>query len=164
MTDNDNVKNGIEMFVSFRTLTRAFNDFVTDCVKQYDMSPNEIAVMATLGEESNASQIARRAGVSKALVSRSVKALKNKKLIEVSISPADKREQSLSLTAEGMKAVELIKDANKKFFRDAFRNIDDQPMEIMRLMLAVMMRNLNIGGEYDEDGQDRYGERNLRGY
>lgn len=64
-----------------------------------------------------ASDIAQNACVSKALVSRSVKELREKGLISASISEVDKREQKLSLTPEGEKAAQLIADANQNFIK-----------------------------------------------
>ena len=130
------------MFASFRMLTKAYNDFVTGYVSRYELSPNEIAVLSGLENVSTASVIARDAGVSKALVSRSVKSLKDKGYIEISISEIDKREQDLKLTEKGSEVAELVREANEKFCAIATKGTDDKALEITGLMLEFIIRNL----------------------
>lgn len=141
------------MFTAFKAILREYNDFITDAVSEYDLSPNEIVVLSSLQNVSSASQIAKEADVSKALVSRSVKLLKQKDLIEVTISAMDKREQNLRLTDEGVKVAERIKLANERFSADALRNVEVQAIEMMKLLLKLIMRNLGIEeiGEIEDD-------------
>ena len=135
------------MFASFRTLVKAYNDFVTGCLDGYDLSPNEIAVLSALDGVTTASVIARDAGVSKALVSRSVKSLKQRGLIETSISEIDKREQNLSLTEKGEQVAAVVRDANDRFCEIALKDANEEILEVTSLMLEVIMRNLVAGGE-----------------
>ena len=102
---------------------------------------------------STASAIARDADVSKALVSRSVKSLKDKGLIETSISAFDKREQDLRLTESGQEVAKRIEEANEKFYRIATQNTEDRALEITELMLEIIIKNLNIvdGGGIDDN-------------
>ncbi|MCM1306454.1 MAG: MarR family winged helix-turn-helix transcriptional regulator [Bacteroides sp.] len=147
------IKQCKNMFTSFRTLLRAYNDYVTGCVREYELSPNEVAVLGGLQTVSTASAIARDADVSKALVSRSVKSLKSKGLIEVCISAVDKREQDLTLTDKGREVAGLIEEANERFYRIATQNTEDRALEITELMLEVIIKNLNVigGGGIDDD-------------
>ena len=140
------------MFASFKTLTRAYNDYVTGCVSEYALSPNEVAVLDGLQTVSTASAIARDADVSKALVSRSVKSLKDKGLIETSISAVDKREQDLRLTEKGREIALRIEEANERFYTVATQNTEDRALEITELMLEIIIKNLNVvGGKDFED-------------
>lgn len=142
-----NVKECSEMFASFRTLLRKYNEFVTEYVAEYELSPNEIAVLSGLHNITTASAIARDADVSKALVSRSVKSLKEKGLIEVSISAIDKREQDLQLTENGLAVSDLIDEANDRFCTVAFKDTDKKALEITGLMLEIIIKNLNGKGD-----------------
>lgn len=139
------------MFASFRTLLRHYNDYVTGCVGDYALSPNEVAVLDGLQTVSTASAIAKDADVSKALVSRSVKSLKDKGLIEISISAVDKREQDLRLTDKGREIAAVIDEANKRFFKMATRSTDDKALEITELMLEIIIKNLSVGEGEDND-------------
>lgn len=139
------------MFASFRTLLRTYNDFVTGCVSDYALSPNEVAVLDGLQTVSTASAIARDADVSKALVSRSVKSLKDKGLIEMTISAVDKREQDLRLTDSGREVAARIEEANRRFYRIATQGTDEKALEITELMLEVIVKNLNIEEDIDDN-------------
>ena len=132
--------------VAFRRISRAYQDFQMKALDGYDLSPNEIIVLSSLGTVSTASQIAADYDVSKALLSRSVKLLKEKGLISVSISELDKREQDLSLTEAGRAVKDVIAEANKHFFDKAVQGLDGDNLNVMRMILKIIMANLNIGG------------------
>ena len=110
------------------------------------MSPNEIVVLSSIETTPTASEIASLSDVSKALVSRSVRLLKEKKYITATVSEDDKREQELALTEEGKKIAELIDEANRRYFATAFANFEANEKQVLKALLQVMMRNLNIGG------------------
>ena len=95
------LKNTAYFFAAFRKLLKSYTDYQLKELKEYDLTPNEIVVLSSIGVVGMASDIAQNACVSKALVSRSVKELREKGLISASISEVDKREQKLSLTPEG---------------------------------------------------------------
>lgn len=116
---------------------------------EYDLSPNEIVVLASLDTITTASEIAFHADVSKALVSRSVKLLREKNFIKATVSEIDKREQTLELTPEGRKVAEIIDDANRRFYATSFANFEDNERRVLQALLTIMLNNLNIGG-FDE--------------
>ncbi|MDE5600877.1 MAG: MarR family transcriptional regulator [Clostridia bacterium] len=142
------------MFASFRTLLRAYNDYLSDAVSEYDLSPNEIVVLSSLQNVSSASQIAKEAGVSKALVSRSVKLLKQKEFIDVTISALDKREQDLRLTDSGIALAKVIERANTRFCDEALRGAQPGAIEVTQLILKLIMKNLNVEGGYENNGDE----------
>ena len=115
--------------------------------KLLNLTPNEIVVLSSIGVVGMASDIAQNACVSKALVSRSVKELREKGLISASISEVDKREQKLSLTPEGEKAAQLIADANQNFYKVAFRRFEDNEKRVLQALLQLMLNNLDEEGE-----------------
>ena len=101
-------------------------------------------VLSSIETTPTASDIAMQSDVSKALVSRSVKLLKEKDYITATVSEEDKREQELALTEEGKKVAELIDEANRRYFATAFANFEQNEKEVLRALLDMMMRNLNI--------------------
>lgn len=141
------LKNTAYFFAAFRKLLKSYTDYQLKELKGYDLTPNEIVVLSSIGVVGMASDIAQNACVSKALVSRSVKELREKGLISVSISEVDKREQKLSLTSEGEKAAQLIADANQNFYKVAFRRFEDNEKRVLQALLQLMLNNLDEEGE-----------------
>lgn len=128
-------------------MLKSYTDYQLKELKEYDLTPNEIVVLSSIGVVGMASDIAQNACVSKALVSRSVKELREKGLISASISEVDKREQKLSLTPEGEKAAQLIADANQNFYKVAFRRFEDNEKRVLQALLQLMLNNLDEEGE-----------------
>ena len=141
------LKNTADFFAAFRKLLKSYTDYQLKELKGYDLTPNEIVVLSSIGVVGMASDIAQNACVSKALVSRSVKELREKGLISASISEVDKREQKLSLTPEGEKAAQLIADANQNFYKVAFRRFEDNEKRVLQALLQLMLNNLDEEGE-----------------
>lgn len=139
-----NVKSAAYFFSAYRKLLRSYTDFQLNALDGYDLSPNEIVVLSSIETTPTASDIAMQSDVSKALVSRSVKLLKEKDYITATVSEEDKREQELALTEEGKKVAELIDEANRRYFATAFANFEQNEKEVLRALLDTMMRNLNI--------------------
>ena len=144
------VKNAAYFFSAYRKLLRSYTDFQLNALEGYDLSPNEIVVLSSIETTPTASEIALRSDVSKALVSRSVKLLKEKNYITATVSDEDKREQYLSLTEEGKKVAELIDEANRRYFATAFANFEQDAKAALKALLGVMMRNLNLDFELDD--------------
>lgn len=141
------LKNTAYFFAAFRKLLKSYTDYQLKELKGYDLTPNEIVVLSSIGVVGMASDIAQNACVSKALVSRSVKELREKGLISASISEVDKREQKLSLTPEGEKAAQLIADANQNFYKVVFRRFEDNEKRVLQALLQLMLNNLDEEGE-----------------
>ena len=154
MDCNDNKNQCAALLASFRSLLRAYNEYLSAAVSEYDLSPNEIVVLSSLQNVSNASQIAKEAGVSKALVSRSVKLLKQKGLIEVTISAFDKREQDLRPTDSGVQLAKVIEHANNRFCDNALNHVDTGALEVTQWILKLIMTNLNIEGGFGNEGDE----------
>ncbi len=144
------VKNAAFFFSAYRKLLRSYTDFQLNALEGYELSPNEIVVLSSIETTPTASEIALKSDVSKALVSRSVKLLKEKHYITATVSDEDKREQCLSLTEEGKKVAELIDEANRRYFATAFANFEQDAKAALKALLGVMMRNLNLDFELDD--------------
>ena len=144
------IKNAAFFFSAYRKLLRSYTDFQLNALEGYELSPNEIVVLSSIETTPTASEIALKSDVSKALVSRSVKLLKEKHYITATVSDEDKREQYLSLTEEGKKVAELIDEANRRYFATAFANFEQDAKAALKALLGVMMRNLNLDFELDD--------------
>lgn len=138
------IKNAAYYFSCYKKLEKNYIDFLQNALISYDLSPNEIVVLSSLENIDTASEIALSADVSKALVSRSVKLLRDKGHIVANVSPVDKREQTLELTESGKEIATLIDEANHRFFATAFANFEENESKLLKALLNMMMRNLNI--------------------
>ena len=136
------VKNLNFIFSSFRKISRAYTEFLTIGLKDYDLTPNEIVVLSSLDSVSTASDIAHDSEVSKALVSRSVASLKEKELIKVSISEVDKREQKLVLTDDGRRIAVIIDELNEAFARTAFNSLQDNEKRVLMAIIKIVAANV----------------------
>ncbi len=138
------IKNAAYYFSCYKKLEKNYIDFLQNALISYDLSPNEIVVLSSLESINTASEIALTSDVSKALVSRSVKLLRDKGHITTNISPVDKREQTIELTESGKQIATLIDEANRRFFATAFANFEENESKLLKALLNMMMRNLNI--------------------
>lgn len=138
--------NAAFFFTAYRKLLRAYTDFQMNALADYELSPNEIVVLASLDLITTASEIALNADVSKALVSRSVKLLKEKGFITAVVSDVDKREQTLALTDKGREVALIIDEANRRFYATSFANFEENERKVLKALLIMMLNNLNIGG------------------
>lgn len=143
------IRSAAFFFSAYRKLLRSYTDFQLNALEGYDLSPNEIVVLSSVESTPTASDIAQYADVSKALVSRSVKLLKEKNYLIATVSEDDKREQQLALTDEGRKVAALIDEANRRYFATAFANFEKEEKEVLKELLKMMMRNLNLDLKYE---------------
>lgn len=131
------------LFVECRKLLRSYTDFQLAELKEFDLSPNEIAVLSAVNDFSLASDIAVNTGVSKALVSRSVKELTQKGLITRVFSEVDKREQMLALTETGVRVAMLIEEVNDRFFHIIFKDISDTEQAVLFEIMKFVQKNID---------------------
>lgn len=143
------ISNTTFFFAEIRKILRAYTDYQSDALKEYGLSPNEIVVLSSIGRVGLASEIAASSNSSKALVSRSVKSLKEKGYVTATISDVDKREQVLVLTESGKKMSATIERINRKFYATAFRNFDDNEKQVLQALLKLILKNL-AAGDADE--------------
>ena len=139
-----NYESNAYLFASFKKLEKAYTEYLLKKLGKYHLSPNEIEVICCLDRTSSAREIVLMTDVSKGLVSRSVKGLREKGYITTTLSDKDKREQYLALTEEGQKIALLIDEANRRFFATAFANFEDTEKKVLTALLKMMMRNLDI--------------------
>lgn len=135
-----------ELMTLFRRLEREYERYIARALDGYSLSPNEITVVSNANGKLTASQIARKNGVSKALVSRSVKLLTAKGLIEVVESPTDRRETIITLTKDGKHLKNIIDGANEKFALSAMADISSDREEVLKALLRLMIRSVDGGG------------------
>lgn len=129
----------------FNKIEQAYDAHMSNALKEYALTPNEIIVLSLADGNTTASQIALLKDVSKALVSRSVKLLRQKGYIVCELSPSDKREQRLILTPDGVKLKAKIIDEMSKFSKAALKGFDDERQAALRLLLKYILKNIDGG-------------------
>jgi len=137
-------QNANNYFSLYRKFVKAYGDFIMEELGEKDLSPNEIVVISSLSVTTKASEIAKISDVSKALISRSVKLLKSKGLINVSLDTADMREQNLKLTEKGEDIAKKIVTCKEQFFEKAFKDFSEDESEVLKALLNLMANNLKI--------------------
>ena len=80
--------------------------------------------------------------VSKGLVSRSVKSLKEKGYITAQVSNTDKREQTLVLTSKGEEIRLAIEETRAEFFEKAFNHFETTERQVFEALLKLMTNNI----------------------
>ncbi|MBR2333757.1 MAG: hypothetical protein IKA59_00250, partial [Clostridia bacterium] len=73
-----NYESNAYLFASFKKLEKAYTEYLLKKLGKYHLSPNEIEVICCLDRTSSAREIVLMTDVSKGLVSRSVKGLREK--------------------------------------------------------------------------------------
>lgn len=97
------LKNTAYFFAAFRKLLKSYTDYQLKELKGYDLTPNEIVVLSSIGVVGMASDIAQNACVSKALVSRSVKELRERGLFRRPFRKSTKGSKSCRLRPRAKK-------------------------------------------------------------
>lgn len=122
---------------TFRQVLKSYNEYIDEALKEYDLSPNATQVLASLDSISTASEIAKSIDVSKALLSRSVKELQSKGLIEITKSSVDKREQNIIRTSKGDTAARKISIAHEHFAKQFFARYTSDELDVLQALLII---------------------------
>ncbi|MCQ2409644.1 MAG: MarR family transcriptional regulator [Clostridia bacterium] len=122
---------------TFRQVLKSYNEYIDEALKEYDLSPNATQVLVAVDSIITASEIAKSIDVSKALLSRSVKELQSKGLIEITRSAVDKREQNIIRTSKGDTAARKISIAHDSFARKFFSKYSDEELEVLQALLML---------------------------
>ncbi len=135
------------LLASARRLLSARERALAEATDGAGFSPNEIAVLMGLETVNTASQLAKDLDVSKALISRSVRSLKERGLIDISISKMDKREQNLSLTEEGERLAKRLASIERRFCSTALNGLSDELEIVVKKTLKLILKNAEGGGQ-----------------
>lgn len=108
------------------------------------LSPNEKNILIVLAnnEMSTPAAIADILGVSKALVTRSIKALADKKLISIQVNPDDRRSLKILLTENGEELAEVCRQVRQDFISQLTNGIAAKDLNTFTEVLTKMLSNL----------------------
>lgn len=139
-----NYESNAYLFASFKKLEKAYTEYLLKKLGKYHLSPNEIEVICCLDRTSSAREIVLMTDVSKGLVSRSVKGLREKGYITTTLSDKDKREQYLALTEEGEAIRLVIEQSRVDFFEKAFEHYEGTERQVFEALVKLMSKNLGL--------------------
>jgi len=139
-----NYESNAYLFASFKKLEKAYTEYLLKKLGKYHLSPNEIEVICCLDRTSSAREIVLMTDVSKGLVSRSVKGLREKGYITTTLSDKDKREQYLALTEEGEAIRLVIEQSRVDFFEKAFEHYEGTERQVFEALVKLMSKNLDL--------------------
>lgn len=139
-----NYESNAYLFASFKKLEKAYTEYLLKKLGKYHLSPNEIEVICCLDRTSSAREIVLMTDVSKGLVSRSVKGLREKGYITTTLSDKDKREQYLALTEEGEAIRLIIEQSRVDFFEKAFEHYEGTERQVFEALVKLMSKNLDL--------------------
>lgn len=138
-----NFENNAYFFSAFKKLEQSYTKHLLNALGRFTLSPNEIEVLCCLIHTNSAREIVAMTDVSKGLVSRSVKSLKEKGYITAQVSNADKREQTLVLTSKGEEIRLAIEETRAQFFEKAFNHFETTERQVFEALLKLMTNNID---------------------
>lgn len=83
-------------------------------------------------------QIADALGQTEASVSRQIKLLQDKGLLQIEVSPHNRREHITTLTAKGLRFTEQAKTIINDYHKEMFAQLSDKQQEQLLDMLSTM--------------------------
>lgn len=93
-----------------RDIFRVIKDFEIEFQKKHDLCLNEGMTLCSLrNEKMSSSDLAQRLGLSTSNMSKVIKAVESKGLVERILGDEDKRQMYFVLTAEGAKKLDVLK-------------------------------------------------------
>ncbi len=107
---------------------------IKDRFAEYTFSPNEISILILLQNNNSittSTQLRVVLGVSKALVSRSVTSLEQKRIVLVKPDPNDKRISHIELTENAIPVLEKISIEIEKINQVLFKDIPTKDIQCM---------------------------------
>lgn len=132
------------IFYIYFQIIKKYKKYMEKSLEEFELTPAEIDVLTFLinnmDKDITASEISMHRGISKGLVSRAVKLLKDKKLIRTKENFEDGRSVYLKIIDEESKVVKKVKEMNEIFIEQLIKDID---IEDLNLFLKINNRMLN---------------------
>ena len=135
---------------SFRKILRIFERLTAQQLKEDSCCQgvtiaqcHTILEIEELGQATTV-EIAKRLGLDKSTLSRTIDGLVNIGMVERSPNPSDRRYTLLSLTKKGQQTADRINRSNDDFYGQVFKNIDikkhDEVIENFQLLALSMQQ------------------------
>lgn len=125
---------------TIRELVRAyqtFSNYSEAFVRQYDLTPSQFDVIATLGNTQGLSMgdIGEKTLITKGTLTGVVDRLEKKGLVSREIPPENRRSVVVKLTPEGTTLFEQVFPAHVADIKQHFGSLNSSEMELLRVLL-----------------------------
>lgn len=149
---------GFQLETFFPYLVRVFYSDVTRALsaiyqRDYGMTPAEWRVMAILGsvgEGLQASEIVFRSSIDKVVVSRAVKRMEERKFLKRDANKADGRSYLLSLSETGRAAFEDLAPKLMAVEKQMLDGLDDEEIQTVLAVMSKIRGNLAVNNVSSE--------------
>ncbi len=130
---------------TIRELARAYQAFSTYSerfVRQYDLTPAQFDVVATLGNTSGLSMgdLGEKTLITKGTLTGIVDRLEKKGLVQRQVPPENRRSVIVDLTLEGKTLFEQVFPAHIADMRQHLEAIDPSELELLRVLLSRLQQ------------------------
>lgn len=117
---------------------QAFSAYSEAFVRQYDLTPAQFDVIATLGNTAGLSMgdIGEKTLITKGTLTGVVDRLEKKGLVEREIPPENRRSIVVRLTAEGERLFEQVFPAHIADMKQHFAVLNPSELELLRVLLS----------------------------
>lgn len=130
---------------TYQRIDKAYRKYFLSRLAHYGFTPNEIVVILFLynnaPEADTATDIAKRKGISKGLITRSVESLCRKDVLEAVRDTKDRRIIHLRLKNSHSEMAAELEKIQRIFFREIEKNISPEDIEITRRTLCSLLNN-----------------------
>ncbi|MEM9005459.1 MAG: MarR family transcriptional regulator [Cyanobacteria bacterium P01_F01_bin.86] len=136
-----------EAFVpTMRELVRTYQAFAAYSeahVRQFNLTPSQFDVIATLGNTNgmSMSQIGEKTLITKGTLTGVIDRLIKKELVVRENPPGDRRTVIVYLTAKGQQAFEQVFPAHIAYLKTQFENLEPSELELLRVLLGRLRQH-----------------------
>lgn len=136
-----------ETFVpTMRELVRTYQAFAAYSeahVRQFDLTPSQFDVIATLGNTQgmSMSEIGEKTLITKGTLTGVIDRLIKKALVVRDNPPGDRRSVIVSLTPKGQQVFEQAFPAHIAYLKTQFDNLEPSELELLRVLLGRLRQN-----------------------
>lgn len=142
MSDHDSAKTAAKeaFMLTMRELVRAYQAFSAYSevhIRQFDLTPAQFDVIATLGNTSGMcmGEIGEKTLITKGTLTGVIDRLEKKKLVLREVPTDNRRSVIVKLTSEGKALFEVIFPAHVAYLQERFEQLEQSELELLRVLL-----------------------------
>lgn len=142
---------GENLLVLQNRITKFFDQYCNEAVKEYGFTPNEVIVLMFLANNApldSACDLIKYRKMSKSLVAKSVSTLIQKGLICSSVDEQDHRLIHLHLLPESSEIINKLHNARQQFLNLMYQGISEKEINIYASIVERIIQNLKENTEY----------------
>lgn len=142
---------GENLLVLQNRMTKFFDQYCIEAVKEYGFTPNEVIVLMFLANNApldSACDLIKYRKMSKSLVAKSVSSLIQRGLISSYVDETDHRLIHLRLNPESSEIIDRLQNARQKFLKLMYQGISEEELNIYASIVERIIQNLKENTKY----------------